>query len=341
MNLFQAGLDERKLYFKTTAEKMGLAPHVIEKDFWVVWSLWRLFEQKALKPFLTFKGGTSLSKIYGVIKRFSEDIDLSIEKAFFGFGDAKAPELATSRKKRSEALDLLSAACSQYIQSSLKDLLKKDFAKHLQEKDSWDIIVDELDPDRQTLLFAYPTVYGDANHYVRPTIKLELGTRSEHWPISDHQIQSYVKEQLPDIVREPDFKIKVLNAERTFWEKATILHAYAHVPSDKKIPQRLARHYYDMHCLIHSDIKSKATSDLDLMARVVKHKIAYFASTWSQFETAKKGTLKLLPSENLEKYLRLDYMAMRDMFFEEPPNWKNIVESIRRFEIEFNEGTTI
>jgi hypothetical protein len=276
--------------------------------------------------------------VYGVIKRFSEDVDLSIEKGFFGFGDDKSPELATSRKKRSEALEGLSVACSKYVRSSLKDLLKADFSRHLQSGVSWDIAVDDSDPDGQTLLFAYPTVYGSASSYIHPTIKLELGARSEHWPVSEHGIHSYVKDQLKEKVDEPHFTIKVLNIERTFWEKATILHAYTHVPHDKKIPQRLARHYYDMHCLLHSAIKGKAAADLELLARVVKHKIAYFASTWSRFETAKKGTLKLTPTAELEKHLRSDYAAMRDMFFEEPPLWDKIIETIRQFEAEFNKA---
>lgn len=340
MSLNQSKIEERKIHFETTAGIMGLVPNVIEKDFWVVWTLWRLFEQKDLRPFLTFKGGTSLSKVYGVIKRFSEDVDLSIEKGFFGFGDDKSPELATSRKKRSEALEGLSAACSKYIRSSLRDLLKADFFRHLQSESgvSWDINLDASDPDGQTLLFAYPTVYGGASSYIHSTIKLEFGARSEHWPVSEHVIHSYVKDQLQEKVDEPDFTIKVLNIERTFWEKATILHAYTHAPHDKRIPQRLARHYYDMYCLIHSTIKGKAAVDFELLARVVKHKIAYFASTWSQFETAKKGTLKLTPTGKLEKHLRSDYAAMRDMFFEEPPVWEKIIETIRQFETEFNES---
>lgn len=336
LNLFTMNSEQRSRSIEAAAAMMNLREHVIEKDYWIVWTLWRLFDQKELRPFLTFKGGTSLSKVYGVIKRFSEDLDLSIEKEFFGFGKDKSPELATSRKKRTHALEELSGACSQYVQTKLLDSLKADFAKTLGEGSSWEISVDEFDPDGQTLLFAYPSLYQNPSAYVRPSIRLEMGARSEHWPVSEQRVQSYVKERLKETVEEPDFKIKVLNIERTFWEKATILHAYTHIPSDKKVPQRLARHYYDMHCLIHSEIKGRAAADLDLLDRVVKHKIAYFASSWSRFETAKKGTLKLSPSSHLEEHLRADYAAMRDMFFEDPPGWDDIIESIRDFESKFN-----
>lgn len=336
LNLFTMNSEQRSRSIEATAAMMNLREHVIEKDYWIVWTLWRIFDLPKLRPHLTFKGGTSLSKVYGVIKRFSEDLDLSIEKDFFGFGNENSPDLASSRKKRTLALEELSGACSQYVQTTLMESLKSDFSKTLGNENSWEISVDEFDSDGQTLLFSYPSLYQNPGAYVRPSIRLEMGARSEHWPVSEQRVQSFVKERLKENVEEPEFKIKVLNIERTFWEKATILHAYTHIPADKKIPQRLARHYYDMHCLIHSEIKGRAAADLDLLDRVVKHKIAYFASSWSRFETAKKGTLRLAPSSQLEEHLRADYAAMKDMFFEVPPAWNDIMESIRDFESKFN-----
>lgn len=332
--------DERLQLFKNVSEKIGLSVFIVEKDFWVVWTLWRLFEQKELRPYLTFKGGTSLSKVFGVIKRFSEDIDLSIEKSFFGFDEANAPEHAPSRKKRSMALEKLSAACSKYIQNDLLKLLNNDFENLLGSGTQWALRIDTQDPDQQTILFDYPKT-GKNDPYIHHYIKLELGARSEHWPVSERKIRSYAKEQFENGVVEPEITIKVLDIERTFWEKATILHAYAHVPVDRKIPLRLARHYYDMHCLLHSEIKSKAANDIALLERVVKHKTAYFASTWAQFETAKRGTLKLRPSDKLEKHLRADYAAMRDMFFVDPPVWSDIIDTIRMFETEFNDSCSV
>lgn len=336
MNLFTMNSEQRNRSIKITAAEMKLREHIIEKDYWVVWTLWRLFEQSELRPFLTFKGGTSLSKVYGVIKRFSEDCDLSIEKGFFGFGDDKAPEKESSRKKRTAALDDLSAACSEYVQKSLLKSLKDDFSRHLKGEPAWELAVDKTDPDGQTLLFAYPSTHEDANLYIRPSVKLEMGARSEHWPVSEQSIRTYIRESLKDKVEEPEFKIKVLNIERTFWEKATILHAYAHIPQDKRMPTRLARHYYDMHCLLNAPVKEVAAKDLNLLDRVVQHKLNYFASTWSKFETAKKGSLKLVPTEHLATNLKKDYENMRDMFFDEPPEWGEILKTIEQFESDFN-----
>lgn len=333
--IFEMKQRDRLALFEAVANRMQMRTAIIEKDYWVVWALWRLFEQKELRSYLTFKGGTSLSKIFNVIKRFSEDIDLSIEKSFFGFGDENSPENASSHKKCSAALKKLSAACAHYVQNDLLKMLTNDFKKLLGDKQKWQLSIDTEDPDEQTILFDYPKTT-QSKSYIRQYIKMEMGARSEHWPISQKKISSYVKDKLKNSVGEPQIIIRVLDVKRTFWEKATILHAYAHVPDDKKIPARLARHYYDMHCLLNSDIKDKAAKDLELLARVVKHKIIYFRSSWSQFETAAKGTLKQMPSNQIEKYLRTDYMAMADMFFEKPPEWDVILSDIEKFEREFN-----
>ncbi|MBF0105300.1 MAG: nucleotidyl transferase AbiEii/AbiGii toxin family protein [Deltaproteobacteria bacterium] len=147
---------------------------------------------------------------------------------------------------------------------------------------------------------------------------------------------SYVKQQYGDAVGEPEITIRVLDIERTFWEKLTILHAYTHLPDDKKVPLRHARHYYDTYCLLKSDIKDKSAADIDLLARVVQHKMMYFASSWSHFETAIKGTLRLVPTKHLNASLKSDYTAMSAMFFEEPPKWDEIIRAISEFEKEFN-----
>ncbi|MBF0107467.1 MAG: nucleotidyl transferase AbiEii/AbiGii toxin family protein [Deltaproteobacteria bacterium] len=335
-NIVSMTSDQKQKLFTRAALTTGMSPIVIEKDYWVVWALWRLFEQKDLRPYLTFKGGTSLSKIYNVIKRFSEDIDISIEKGFFGFGGENAPEHASSRKKRSVVLENLSTACSKYIKTDLLELLIRDFEKHLGNRQGWNLRIDTADPDQQTILFDYPTTDQSNTGYIRRYVKMEMGARSEHWPVSEKKIRSYVKTQFRDAVEEPEITIRVLDIERTFWEKLTILHAYTHLPDDKKLPSRHARHYYDTYCLLKSGVKEKAATDLDLLARVAQHKMTYFASTWSHFETAVKGTLRLVPQQHLSASLKSDYTAMSTMFFEDPPAWNTIIETIAQFEKEFN-----
>ena len=111
--------DERELFFQTAADIQNMPFEIIEKDFWVVWILGRLFSLEKVRPYLTFKGGTSLSKVYGLIDRFSEDIDLSIEREFFGFGTPNNPENAPSKKKQNLIIENLSQACANYVQNDM------------------------------------------------------------------------------------------------------------------------------------------------------------------------------------------------------------------------------
>lgn len=327
--------DERELFFRAAIDTKDMPFEIIEKDYWVVWVLKRLFSLEKMKPYLTFKGGTSLSKVYRLIDRFSEDIDLSIEREFFGFGEPHNPENAPSKKKQNAIIDNLSKACSNYVQTEMLASLKEIFAADLKTTDGWQIFSDPEDPDAQSLLFEYPS-NSLKTGYIRPLVKIEIGARSEHWPVSEHKIESYVKEALKEKIHEPDPVIRVLNAERTFWEKATILHQYAHLPEDKKLPPRISRHFYDFFRLIKSSIKKKALEEVALLERVANHKSIYFASSWASYGTARKKTLKLLPSVRISKELERDYTLMKAMFFREMPAWESILKTIEQFENEFN-----
>jgi predicted nucleotidyltransferase component of viral defense system len=117
--------EEREIYFRTAADTIKIPFNIVEKDYWVVWILARLFALNDLKSYLTFKGGTSLSKIYKIIDRFSEDIDLSIEKHFFGFDENNDPEKASSKNKQRAAIENLSKTCSEYVQNQMLIDLKK------------------------------------------------------------------------------------------------------------------------------------------------------------------------------------------------------------------------
>lgn len=284
---------------------------------------------------MTFKGGTSLSKVYGVIHRFSEDIDVSIEKGFFGFDDVNDPEKAVSKKKQRASIEELGKACSDYVRKEMLVDLKANFMDVLGSEIGWDLVIDPEDPDGQTLLFEYPTQVSRGG-YIRPFVKIEMGARSEHWPVSQHSIQSYAKSTLKDKIEEAKVSVRVLNAERTFWEKATILHQYAHLPEGRGIPPRISRHLYDFYCLLRSDIKEKALAQVDLLERVATHKSIYFASGWANYGTARRGTLKLSPQERSLNALGEDFRLMKQMFLREIPDWELILKTIAEFEQEFN-----
>ncbi len=330
--------EERESLFQIAADTANIPFEIIEKDYWVVWALERLFSLPELTDHLTFKGGTSLSKVYGVIDRFSEDVDLSIEKDFFGFTESNSPESAPSRKKQKEILVKLVEACSQYVQLKLLKDLKVSIKEVLGTADGWDVVLDDTDPDGQSLSFQYPSVT-QAGGYIRPFVKIEIGARSEHWPVSVQKLKSYAREALQEKIHNDQISVRVLIAERTFWEKATILHRLAHLPEGKAVPARTSRHFYDFVQLLNSSIKASALNDISLLERVANHNEIYFPATWASYKTARQGTLKLAPIARALEALERDYEQMNVMFYRtQRPEWKMILKTIAKFEEEFNRG---
>lgn len=325
---------ERSKYFSVAADRMGLATHLIEKDFWVCWILQLLFTMPEIKEHLTFKGGTSLSKVFGIIKRFSEDIDLSIEKSFFGFTGEKDPEQATS-KKRKKLLEELGVHCRDYVQGEVQSRLSSAIGERISASESWSLTVDQNDRDGQTLLFRYPGEEKATPEYIQPVVKIEFGARGEHWPVIQHTVRTYLEEMIPDALTSK-IEIQVLAIERTFWEKATILHMFAHFPDGKAIPVRQSRHYYDFYTLIESEYFDEAKSNTELLKRVADYKSIYFRVAWARYDLAQPTSLKLVPEDRVLKEMESDYKKMEQMFFESPPSWDLIIEKIRSFQDEFN-----
>ncbi len=329
--------DEKKPYFETAAANAGnMSEHIIEKDFWVCWTLKRLFSMPMLEGHLIFKGGTSLSKVFRVIERFSEDIDLSLSKELLGFGGKEDPEKTSSAKQRAKRIEDLAQACSEFVKTQLHAELKSAIKATLGTTKGWSLELDPNDRDEQTLLFAYPSTTKPQSSYVPQSVKIEVGARSDHWPAHQHSIQPHLAEHINDALKSPKVSVKTLDAARTFWEKATILHSYAHYPDSKTPAARQSRHYYDFYKLLQTKHKDEAVGDLQLLSRVTEHKSIYFRASWAKYAEAKKGTLKLTPSSRVEDLMKRDYEQMQEMFFEEPPTWSEIMTAIKLFENRFN-----
>ncbi len=334
----QSSSEDRRAAFVQTAAARQMSPAIVEKDFWVCWTLKQLFGLPEIGEHLIFKGGTSLSKVFKVIERFSEDIDVSIDRGWLGFGGANEPEAGSSNKEKQRRIDALKVACQQKIANELKPALEKVIAAKVRPGDQWRLHSDATDPDQQTLLFDYPSVMPAAESgYVRQTVKIEMGARADHWPCETKLVTAYVAEEFPKAFQEPGGEVKVLSAERTFWEKATILHAEFHRPADKAMPDRFSRHYCDFHEMVRRGIAESAAGKLDLLARVAQHKNLFFRSSWAKYEEAVRGTLRIAPPEHRLKALREDYSKMQEMFFGTPPTFDQIVSLLTQWEQEFNQ----
>ena len=325
---------DRAALFGETGATRGVADTIIEKDFWVCWTLRRLFEQSENAPTLVFKGGTSLSKAFNAIRRFSEDIDLSFDRADLGYtGDRDPEKEGLSRKKVGQLIDDLVRDVELHIAEKLLPELRASIVRQLGEPTNgeWSLEIDGA--DAQTVNFHYPTALAAAEYesmgYITPRVKLELGARGDPWPTEERVIRPYAADDYPDFFENPDSTVVVLSARRTFWEKATALHAEAHRPTESPTPQYFSRHYYDLAMLLDTDEGKAAATDFELLAHVAEHKAIFFRSGWASYDTARPGSLRLLPDEARIKDLRADYRAMAPMMFDEsPPSFDDILAKV-------------
>lgn len=338
MNEFlQLQAQRRRLSFQQVDETMGLQAFSVEKDFWVCWTLRELFTLPGVGENLTFKGGTSLSKAWKLIWRFSEDIDLVVDKNALGFGGSAAPDRAPSKKQRKARLEALMESCRLWVQGALQPALAARIMDAL-GPDEWKLEVDPNMPDGQCLLFHYPSVFpSNAAGYVPPQVKIELGARSDDWPHEEKSIQPYVIEHFPALDGDAVTTVRVLAAERTFWEKACLLHEETFRPADKPRKLRMARHYYDLWCLLRAGVGARALADTTLFRRVAEHREIFFRYSWVDYSTHKPGSFRLVPPEVHLADWRDDYEQMLGpMFFGDTPTFDQMIAAAAEFEKKFN-----
>jgi len=329
-------VQELSAVFEEAGDRRGIGGHIVEKDFWVCWLLRLIFADPDLGGHLVFKGGTSLSKVFGIIPRFSEDIDLSVDPDWLGFGGAQRLDTASSRSQFDKRTRALEDACKAAVRDRFMPALSRHIAAQLSDRPV-SVPVFEVDTVTHSpvILFAYPRA-GKTTGSLRPQVKLEFGSLYDQRPAGTHTIRPMVAEVLPELLRDGACPVVALEAERTFWEKATILHAECHRPADKPPAVGLSRHYYDLYCLCRSAAGQRALKDLDLLARVRTHKQTYFRSSWAHYDKATPGSFRLVPSLERQTELERDYRSMADMFMEPPPAFDEIMTQLAAVEQRIN-----
>lgn len=314
---------QRRELFSEAAARLGMTPAVVEKDFWVTWALDRLFATPELARLLMFKGGTSLSKVYGLIERFSEDIDLILDWRILGGDD---PLAERSRTRQAELNEAINREAQAYIAGPLLASLVAALAG------IGECRIGEDDP--HVIEVRYPAAFGDI--YLRPEVRLEIGPLAAWLPHEEGRISAYAAQAFPELFTKRETTVRTIRAERTFWEKATILHQEAHRPEDSPQPARYSRHYYDLARMTASPVKAAALADRELLASVVEFKQRFYPRSWARYDLAVPGSLRLLPGEHVLAAVGADYRAMSDMIFGQIPDFADIVTQLRALENEIN-----
>lgn len=332
---------DRSDLFRAAAEAMGVTVQLIEKDFWVCWSLRQVFSLEALPAGLLFKGGTSLSKVFRVIDRMSEDIDLVIDRADLGFtGDRDPAAVGIGGHERNRRISALKEAAADFVAGPMLGALRDRCTTSLEEEDRWSLLADVASLDNPRILFTYPSIEPPPG-YLRPSVQLEFGARGEMWPAISGTITPYAAERFPRPFREPTVTVRTLAAERTFWEKATILHAIAHRDAARHAAHakraRPTRHYFDVFRLWQHGIGRKAAEDRSLLADVVRHKQLFFRDPKARHERALAGTLRLVPDGRVMAAIRPDYEAMvEEMVFGAAPSLDEVMDTLAQIEAAVN-----
>jgi len=331
----------RALAFAQSAANLSISSVMVEKDFWVCWLLALLFGDARIGPHLVFKGGTSLAKVFGVIERFSEDIDLSLSPAFVGVDEAVFDALA-SRTRRQAALLAMQERCSACARHIVAPRLEAVIATALGKQTdgrAWLRYEDDAVSRSPVLYFDYPTAEPTGFSYLRRNVKLEFGSLTDQQPTARREVRPWVADVFPAAFADGRCEVTALELARSFWEKATILHAEQHRPADLPMPDRYARHYADMARLLAHTEATAILLDQMLCARVVEWKQRLFARRWARYDLAVAGSFRLVPPDSRRTELARDYAEMRPMFITPPPVFDDVMARLLEAEQILNDSS--
>lgn len=344
LRVIAATPDDRRGLFLATANRLGTPLQNVEKDFWVTWMLDLLFNgRKDDEPRLLFKGGTSLSKAYGLISRFSEDIDITVFREDIGQDIEVADLEGLSGKQQRLHLQAIKMASRTYILGPLQERLNRQIESAFREVGiplvDVPVIPDPDDPDQQTLLVRYPSVDTRTDEYVKPTVKIEAGAKSALDPHRLTSIQPYVADDIPSLNLQVQ-NVVTIDAERTFWDKIVILHGLRRWHDNRGVLRqnghRISRHYYDIYKLFHSPVGQRAITDHKLALDCARHALMFFNSADLDLVHAHAGSFAITPTPEMVDALRRDYHAMEGMIFGEVPEFPDILEVLNQLEHQIN-----
>lgn len=306
---------------RDAGERLNLPAYAVEKDWWVVKTLAILFETELAKQ-MVFKGGTSLSKAWNLIERFSEDIDLALDRSFFGFeGELKKKERTKLRK-----------ASNTYISEKLFPEMEKRF----QDKDlKVELQMEEFessDQDPVIVLVKYPYVI-ESPGYVIPWVKIEIGCRSLIEPYSIRTISSFVDETYPEAVfAEKPIQIPVVDPERTLLEKIFLLHEEFQRTSDVMRVDRMSRHLYDIYKLSTTRHAANALENRELYAEIVKHRQSFTKLGGVDYKMHNPQTVNPIPPADLMEEWKRDYLTMQEqMIYASSPEFDEMIAGISKY----------
>ena len=322
INFYKLPNDEKKVIYQQVSQQTRLPAFAVEKDWWVVKTL-EIIYQMEISAHLVFKGGTSLSKAWDLIERFSEDVDLAVDRNFWGFkGELKKKEITQLRK-----------TSNQYITS----VFYPELAVRFSESGFDDIdfrLVDATDSDQDPRIIEiyYPNII-DSPGYIHPKVQVELGCRSLREPFSNQAISSFVDQSFPNAAFTGiSVTIPTVNPERTLLEKIFLLHEEFQRPVEKIRVDRMSRHLYDIYKLSTTVYAEKALTNKELYSEIVNHRYRFTRLGGVDYKRHNPGTIHPIPDSDVLEIWKQDYSAMQEqMIYGDSPDFDEMLETIKVF----------
>jgi len=319
---------DKAIIFQQIGNKTNMPAFAVEKDWWVVQTLAIIFNMEVASH-LVFKGGTSLSKAWNLIDRFSEDIDLALDREYLGFNG----EL--TKKQRTE----LRKAASAYTSGSFFGALKVRFEEKAIPGVTFNLVgAKDSDQDPRIIEVFYPNVI-ETPGYLQPRLQVEIGCRSLREPYTMRSFKSLVDEAYAEKeFSQPPIIVPAVNPERTFLEKIFLLHEEFHRPIEKVRVDRLSRHLYDIYHLSKTEFADKALNDKELYETIVTHRFKFAHVGGVNYNQHQPQTIDPVPIPEVFEAWRADYNTMLEqMIYEEnAPSFDEIIIGVTNLKARIN-----
>lgn len=319
--------NDKIICFKAITDKYDLKMPAVEKDWWVTQTLSIIFSMPYAKS-LIFKGGTSLSKAWKIIERFSEDIDLALDREFLGFiGELSKTQI---NKLRYASYKFLTENFTPELQQRFNDLGFADVLVKYRE-------VVNHDQDPIIIEIYYPKLT-EKDVYLRPGVLVEIGSRSLKEPFSHCKFKTLVAENYSDeLFADNEITIPTVNVERTFLEKVFLLHEEYQRPVEKRRVERLSRHLYDIEKISQTAYFPKALSDKDLYKTIVAHRDKFSHLGGVDYAKHDPQFINIIPPESVLSLWEKDYAEMSEsMIYGEKLSFKELIDNIKRVNEKIN-----
>ena len=314
--------EQRAGFNNTAGINRGLPVEAIEKDWWITMTLKALFNASFAEN-MVFKGGTSLSKGWNLIERFSEDIDLAIDRALFGFGG----ELTKKRIK------YLRKESGKYIRETVMSELIEQLNVLGIDRQFYTLTLQDPElttNDPQTIILKYRSDY-QRSPYIADSVKIEIGSRSMMEPHEPIKMRSIIAEEFADTeFADTPAPIPTVIPQRTFLEKAFLLHEEFQKPEENIRVERMSRHLYDLERLMDTDFAKKALENVLLYETIIDHRSKLTAISGIDYSTHAPDRINFVPPASVMEKWRDDYTAMQaSMIYGESLPFGKLIERIK------------